>query len=425
MSVELALRARMLTPRRAHEGAAGGLEPRSADELRYAPDAIVRVRDGRIASIEEISLHETRPDVVDLRPLVLMPGFVDAHVHFPQTRIIGSATGGLLDWLDRTVFPEEARFADPAYAAEVAAEFTGHLARAGTTTASIFSSSSETATDALFEALDRAGLRAFAGVTLMDQNCPAALAVKAEPAMDACGRLAARWDGHDGGRLRFAVTPRFALSCSRPLLEAAGRFAEAGGYLVQTHIAENEREGRETHAAHPFAGDYLGVYDATGLLGGRTLLAHAVHLSADEWDRVAARGARIAHCPDSNFFLGSGRMNLDEARRRGVPIALGSDVGAGRSFSILRAVAHAYDNALCAGVAVTPAALLRLATLGGAEALGLADVIGSLEIGKEADLVALRVPSHARSMDEVIAAVAFSDEVRVASAWVRGRALAL
>jgi guanine deaminase len=407
---DLTLRARLLTPRSKGAG------------LTFLDDALVRVEGGRVVSVEA-STSANAAGARDLRPLVLMPGFVDAHVHFPQTRIIGSATGPLLDWLERTVFPEEARFAVEAYAVEVAGEFTRALARAGTTTSAIFSSSSETATDALFAALDRAGLRAFAGLTLMDQRCPDSVRVDAASAMRAAGRLADRWDGHDRGRLRFAVTPRFALSCSRALLDAAGRFARERDLWVQTHIAENEREGEETLSAHPFASDYLDVYESTGLVGPRTMLAHAVHLSASEWDRVAARRARIAHCPDSNFFLGSGRMRVSEASRRGVRVALGSDVGAGRSFSIRRAVLHAYDNALCLGDELAPAALLRMATLGGAEALDLGDVVGSIEPEKEADLVALRLPAHARTEAEVVAAIAFADDTEVEATWVRGRAV--
>ena len=255
----------------------------------------------------------------------------------------------------------------------------------------------------------------------MDQRCPDAVRVDRAAAMTACARLADRWDGFDDGRLRFIVTPRFALSCSRELLDDAGRFAKERGLWIQTHVAENELEGRETLAAHPFAKDYLGVYDATGLVGARTLHAHPVQLSASEWDRVAERGARIAHCPDSNFFLGSGRMKVAEAKRRGVPVALGSDVGAGRSLSIRRAVLHAYDNALAVGAPIAPASLLRMATRGGAEALGLDDVIGAIEPGKEADLVALRVPDYARTEAELIAAIAFSDAVEVEATWVRGR----
>jgi guanine deaminase len=173
-------------------------------------------------------------------------------------------------------------------------------------------------------------------------------------------------------------------------------------------------------AEHPFAADYLGVYEAVGLLGSRTLFAHAIHLSASEWDRLAASGARVAHCPDSNFFLGSGRMSLAAARARRVPVGLGSDVAAGRSFDMRRAMAYAYDNALCLGDRLGAEDLFTMATLGGAQALGLDAVTGSLEVGKEADFVALALPSPAATAGEVLAQVTFAGGVRVVSAFVRG-----
>ncbi len=176
-------------------------------------------------------------------------------------------------------------------------------------------------------------------------------------------------------------------------MEGAARIAKDHDLLIQTHIAENPAEGEAVLAAHPWGGDYLGIYEKVGLLGPRTLLAHAIHLSASEWDRAAELGVSIAHCPDSNFFLGSGRMRLHEAESRGVAVGLGSDVAAGRSFDLRRAMAHAYDNALALGVSVAPARLLRLATLGGAAALGLAAETGSLEAGKSADFIAVSLPS--------------------------------
>ena len=351
---------------------------------------------------------------------MLVPGFVDTHVHYPQTRVIGRAGAPLLAWLEGTIFPEEARFASEPYARAVAASFVAALAAAGTTTASVYGSSHERATDVLFEALAASGLRARAGLTLMDQRSPEDLCVPRDAAMAACARLADRWHGHDGGRLGFAVTPRFALSCSRALMEDAARFADARGLPIQTHLSEHPAEGAAVLAEHPFASDYLGVYEAVGLLGPRTLLAHAIHLSDAEWDRIAARGARVAHCPDSNFFLGSGRMRLAAARRRGVVVGLGSDVAAGRSFDLRRAMSYAYDNALCLGDRVSAEDLFTMATLGGAQALGLDGVTGSLVPGKEADFLALSLPAPADSLDAVLAQIAFSDGVRVERAFVRG-----
>jgi guanine deaminase len=409
----IALRGRLLTPL-----PDGGVS--------YLDDAFVAVDRGRIVAVS--ATHPPPHDALhDLRPFVLVPGFVDTHVHFPQTRVIGRAGAPLLEWLERTVFPEEARFAGAAgevYARAVATDFVGALASSGTTTAAVYSSSDERATDVLFEALAASGLRAVAGLTLMDQRCPPALCVPRAEAMAACERLAARWHGHDGGRLGFAVTPRFALSCSRALLEDAARFAEESGLVVQTHIAEHVAEGAAVLAEHAFASDYLGVYEGLGLVGRRTLLAHAIHLSEGEWDRIAARGASVAHCPDSNFFLGSGRMNLEAARVRRVAIGLGSDVAAGRSFDLRRAMAYAYDNALCLGQRVTAAELFTMATLGGARALGMEATVGSLTPGKEADIVALALAFPSDTVEEVLAQIVFADGVRVERAYVRGERVA-
>jgi guanine deaminase len=405
-----ALRGRLLTP--LPEGG-----------VAFLDDALITIERGRVVSAASWTNPPAHHAVHDLRPFVLVPGFVDTHVHFPQTRVIGRAGAPLLEWLERTIFPEEARFAGPggeAYARAVAQDFVRALAGAGTTTAAVYSSSDERATEVLFEALAASGLRAVVGLTLMDQHAPPALLVPRAEAMAACDRLAARWHGHDSGRLGFAVTPRFALSCSRALMEDAARFAASGNLLVQTHIAENVAEGTAVLALHTFGADYLGVYEAVGLIGPRTVLAHAIHFSASEWDRIAASGTKIAHCPDSNFFLGSGRMNVEAARARGVTVGLGSDVAAGRSFDLRRAMAFAYDSALCLGHRTTAAELFTMATIGGARALGLDGEVGSITAGKDADVVALSLPYPAEGVEEVLAQVAFADGVRVERTYVRG-----
>jgi guanine deaminase len=376
---------------------------------------------GRIAWVGPAAEASFPGPILDARPAVLLPGFIDAHLHYPQTRITGSASGALLEWLERSAFPEEARFADPAYAERVAGELTRRLLAAGTTACAVFSSAHPAATDRLFDALLRAGLRAAAGLTLMDQACPAALCLDFREAIPAARDLVQRWHGAGGGRLEFAVTPRFAVSCSRPLLEAAARLAADHGLLIQTHVAEQPAEAEAALRAHPWAADYLDIYDKVGLLGGRTLLAHAIHLSDREWDRLAAAGAKVAHCPDSNFFLGSGRMPLGQARWRGVPVALGSDVGGGRSFDLRRAMSYAFDSAMCIGERPAPAELLTMATLGGAAALGIADRVGSLEPGKEADFLVMRCPEYATTEEAVLAQIVFAGEPSgVERAYVRG-----
>lgn len=404
------------------------LTPRDAGGIAHHRDGLVLAdATGKLTYVGPYRAGRKRYSgpVRDLRGSVILPGFVDAHVHFPQTRIIGQATGPLLDWLAASVFPEEARFARGPYARDVAKEMIDRMVGAGTTTAAIFSSSSVRATDVLFEALAGRGMRAVAGMSLMDVRTPKALLVRRQAAMAGYKRLLKKWHGHDG-RLELAVTPRFALSCSRALLEEAGAFAREHDLVVQTHVGETKKEGELTLEAHGYAEHYVGVYDQAGLLGPRTILAHAIHLTKREWDCVGERGASVAHCPDSNFFLGSGRMRLTPARRRGIEVALGSDVAAGRSFSMRRAMASAYDNAMCLKRPVALGELLTMATLGGARALGWGARLGSLEEGKEADVVAFDLPSHLRTADELLAALVFDgDDVAARAAWVKGRRLEL
>ncbi len=359
--------------------------------LDVHPDAVIRLTaDGRIDSVDDAA---TSPDVPVTWPgTAILPGFVDTHIHFPQTRILGSASGPLLDWLDASVYPEEQRFNDRSYAASVAAQFCDALLAQGTTAAGVYSSSHLDATDALFTALDRCGLRAQAGITLMNRGAPGPLLLDTDAAVNAAETLLERWHGHDGGRLRFCVTPRFALSCDSPLLGAAADLAARHGLYIQTHLSENPDELRDTAKAFPAAADYLAVYEQHGLVGDRTIFAHCVHLSDNEWQRIARHDAVVAHCPDSNFFLGSGTMPLADALRRGIRVGLGTDVGAGRTFSMQRVASGAYDAALIEREPVSSETLLWLATRGGANALGFGECIGSIAPGYDADLVAIDVP---------------------------------
>ncbi len=378
---------------------------------------------GRITAVgpapADCPLAETRPGAVWL------PAFVDTHIHFPQTRVLGSATGPLLDWLQRSVFPEEARFVERAYAEAVADEFCAALVAAGTTTAAIYSASDPGATDALFAALDRWGLRARAGLTLMDRGAPPVLCVPAERALPAAEALVERWHGHDD-RLFFCVTPRFALSCTPKLLAGAAALAERHDLWIQTHISENRAEIEATRAAFPAHADYLAVYADHGLAGARTLLAHCIHLDDGGWDRLAEHGCAVAHCPDSNFFLGSGQMSLAAAVKRRLRVGLGTDVGAGRSFSVPRIAAAAYDTARLLDDTQSAEALLWHATAGGARAMGLDDRIGRLAVGLDADLVAIDLPAHmkerAPERGALFDALLFRhDAGPVGAVYVRGR----
>ncbi|WP_164016447.1 guanine deaminase [Pyxidicoccus trucidator] len=405
------LRGRVLRPRAEQAG------------FELLPDALIELdARGRIQAVgpapADCRVPETHPGTV------LLPGFVDTHIHFPQTRMIGSASGPLLTWLERSVFPEEGRFRERAYAEQVAVEFCDALIAQGTTSASIFSSSHPEATDALFAELSRRGLRAMAGLTLMDRGAPPAVLREAPAALEACETLIERWHGHDEGRLRFCVTPRFALSCTSELMRGAGRLAERHGLWMQTHLSENREELRATAAAFPGSADYLGVYEDHGLVGSRSLFAHCIHLSEGEWERMARRNAVVAHCPDSNFFLGSGCMPLRKATERGIRVGLGTDMGAGRTFSLRRVAASAYDAALVLQSPVTPEELLWRATAGGALALGL-EGVGRIAPGYEADLVAVDVPAHVSAQDALVDALLFRrDAGPVRATYVRGRRLA-
>jgi len=395
------------------------------DERRIVlwPDALIHL-DGR-GRITDVRRAPEGCDVPETWPgTVVTPGMVDCHLHFPQTRILGSASGPLLPWLERSVFPEESRFVDPEHAQAVADEFCSSMIAQGTTTAGIFSSSHLGATQVLLEALDRRGLRAVTGVTLMDRSAPDAVTLEVEPALAALDELRGRWHGHDDDRLRIAAVPRFAIACSGELMHRAADYAAQHELFVHTHISENLDEIRVTGEMFPDSRDYLGVYEDHGLVGSRTILAHAVHLSEDEWTRLADRDATVAHCPDSNFFLGSGCMSLRKALERGVRVGLGTDVGAGRTFSVRRVAAAAYDASLIVEQPVGPEELLWLATRGGARVLGPADRLGCIAPGFDADLVAIEVPDHVRELSATLDALLFRhDAGSVRATLVRGRPL--
>lgn len=321
---------------------------------------------------------------------LIAPGFVDAHVHYVQTGMVAARGRDLLDWLERHTFVAEQAFADPAHAARMAARFCDELLRNGTTTALVFCSVHAHSVDALFAEAARRNLRLAAGKVLMDRDAPAALRDTAQTGYDQSKALIARWHGR--GRALYAVTPRFALTSSDAQLALAGALrAEHPDVLVQTHIAENRAEVAAVRARFRDSCDYLDVYDRFGLVGRGTVLAHGIHLSERELCRCHEAGAALAHCPTSNLFLGSGLFRLAAAkdRRRPVEVALGTDIGAGTSFSLVATMGEAYKVAQLGGHGLGPVEAFYLATLGGARAMGLDHRIGRLAPGHEADLVVL------------------------------------
>jgi guanine deaminase len=389
-----------------------------AGALHTHPDGGLLVRDGRIAacgSFDEVRRADAEASVVDWRGGVVLPGFVDTHVHYPQLRIVGRMGRSLLDWLEQAALPEEARMADVAYAADTAARFVGALAANGTTTALVFGAHFAPATASLFEAAAAAGLRIVSGLVVSDRFVPPALRQSAESAYRDSSELIRRF--HRQGRLLYAVTPRFALSTSEAMLEMCQTLVgEHGDLRVQSHINEGRDEIRKVAEAFPWARDYAAVYDRFGLTGTRAVLAHNVHPTDGELERLAATGTSIAHCPASNAALGSGIFPMRRHIDAGVRVALGTDIGGGTGLGMMKEGLQAYlmQRVIADGVLLDPARILYLSTLAGAEALGLAHDIGSLCPGKAADFVYLKPPAgsvldgvlqHASRPEDVLAAL--------------------
>jgi guanine deaminase len=365
--------------------------------LRAHLDGGLLIEDGRVRACGDYSeIRAANPQIPtrDLRGGFVLPGLVDTHVHFPQVRVLGNLGLSLLDWLEQCALPEEARLAEAAYATRMAREFTRALASHGTTTALVFGAHFSAATAALFQEARAARLRIMSGLVLSDRMLPAELLQTPEAAYRASKDLIARFDGK--GRLGYAVTPRFALSASESMLEVCGALLrEHPSVYFQTHLNENPEEISQARRSFDWAADYFGIYERFGLAGGRSVFAHSVHSSEDELRRIAAHGASVAHCPSSNAALGSGHFPLLHHVRVGVRVALGSDVGAGTGFGMLKEGLQAYLMQRLApqGFPLMPAHLLYLTTRAGAEALGLASETGDFSLGKAADFVYLRPPA--------------------------------
>jgi guanine deaminase len=429
------LRARVLTPL-----AAGGSQ--------YEPDGVVVVEaNGRIgfvgpwqAGIDESGAAGLGP-LIDLRPWLVLPGLVDLHVHLPQVPHAGLGFGTpLLDWLGRYVFPLEHDFS-AAVAEVIAPAAYRAFAAAGTTTAVMYGAVYEPSIDAAFRAAEAHGIRAIIGKVMMDRltydetrRPSEVLDLSLRQSADLCDR----WHLRDAGRLRYAFTPRFAVSCSAEMLRESAALASAKGAYWQTHLAEDKAEIAEVARLFPEARDYLDVYDRAGGLGPRTILAHAIHLSDREIGRLAETGTNLAHCPASNLFLASGIMPLGRYLEAGIRVGLGSDVAGGPDLSLFGAmrVGGYVQNALRVATGdprqiLDPFEWLRLASLDGARVLGLEDEIGSIEAGKEADLIAvdpaLAAPPAAPELDDpadILSTLIFrSHPEMVRGAWVRGRRL--
>jgi guanine deaminase len=366
-----------------------------ADAARHDSHGAVLVEAGRIIAVGDAdSLRAAHPrvPVTDHGDALILPGFVDAHVHYPQTGIIASWGKRLIDWLNTYTFPEEMRFGDSAYAAEVAARYLDLVLAHGTTTVASYCTIHPESVDAFFTAAETRGLRAVAGKTCMDRNAPDGLRDTPRTAYDDSAALIARWHGR--GRLTYAVTPRFSPTSTPEQLEAMGALWRANPTcLMQTHLSEQTDECTWVAELFPDARDYLDTYERFGLLGPGALFGHAIHLSSRERARLREADAALIHCPTSNTFIGSGLFDMDGLTAAGHRVGLATDTGGGSSFSMLRTMASAYEVAQLAHRALHPAELLWLATAGSARALRLDDRIGRLAPGMEADLVVLDLVS--------------------------------
>ena len=401
--------------------------------FEYFDDGLLIVEEGHISDVGPAdSLLGKLPsdtEVLDYTGKLIVPGFIDCHVHFPQLDIIGSFGAQLLDWLNQYAYPAEMKFADPEYARDVAEAFVSELLRNGTTTALVFGTVHAHSADAIFEAASAKGMRLIAGKVLMDSNCPEELRDDPATGYAESKTLIERW--HGNGRLGYAVTPRFALTSSTEQLAAAGRLAsEYPDVWIHTHLAENHDEVEEIARLFPDSRSYLDVYDQHNLLRERAVFAHCLHMNDEDRETMAAKGGAAAFCPTSNLFLGSGLFDLPAIRSAGIRCGLGTDIGGGTSLSLLATASEAYKVLHLQEHALPAMRALYLSTLGAAEALYLDDRIGNFAPGKEADFVALdfegsaltaRRTAAAQSIEEkVFALMTLADDRSIASTWVFG-----
>ena len=378
-----------------------------ASAQNYVEDGAVLIEGGKIAAVGEardVLARAPQGAIVDDHAgALVMPGLIDVHIHYPQTQVIASYGAQLLDWLHTYTFVEEQRFADPEHCARVAKFFLGELFRNGTTTALVYCTVYPQSADAFFAAASHVGARMIAGKAMLDRNAPKALTDDVQSSYDDSKALIERWRGR--GRLDYAVTPRFAVTSTEAQLEAAGALLkEFPGVFMQSHVDENTDEIEFVRQLFPQAKNYLDVYARAGLLGPRSVFGHCIHMTEHEVAAMAESRSVAAFCPTSNLFLGSGLFDRARLKQAGVRIGLATDVGGGTSYSMLRTAAEGYKVLQLNGQSWPAASAFYQMTLGNARALGLDHAIGSIEVGKDADLVVLdarATPAMAHRMERV------------------------
>ncbi len=404
-----------------------------AETWRYIEDGALLVADGRVVasgSHAEVAPRAGDAPVDDHRPCLITPGFIDPHIHFPQTQVIGSYGAQLLDWLNTYTFVEEQRYGDPVHCAAMATHFFDELIRNGTTTAVAFCSVHRASAEAFFTEALRRDLRMIGGKVMMDRNAPEALRDTAQSSHDDSKALIEAWHGR--GRLGYAIAPRFAITSSPAQLEAAGALAAAHPDChVQTHLSENAAEIAFTRELYPAEADYAGVYERFGLAGPKTLFGHCIHLGDREVGVLRDSGSVAVFNPTSNLFLGSGLFDLARLSGAGVRTAVATDVGGGTSFSMPRTLSEAYKVLQLQGQSLAPIMSFYMMTLGNARALGLEARIGQLDPGADADFVVLDVaatPAMAaraatlRTLsEELFVLQTMADDRSVAETYVAGQ----
>jgi guanine deaminase len=375
------------------------LNPISENIVEIFNPGYLVIKDGKIIELssDDVSRDHPNAQFIDLKNRLIIPGLVDTHLHLPQFSLLGTGSGELLKWLKTYVFPEEEKFANPKYAERISKLFFNELTANGTTTASIYATIHEKATDLAFSTAAKTGIRALMGKVMMDQNCPSKLQEDISSSIESSERLIEKWNDYDKGRLKYVLTPRFAPTCSRELMKEIGKLANKKNIRIQSHLSENKNEISRVKELFPESESYTGLYDSFDLLGERTIMAHCIYLSSDELDKLQKTNTKVAHCPYSNRFLESGVMPYYPLKDAGLKISLGSDIAGGPSISMFRQMGEAimaskdalriYEKTKYRVMSSIEA--FYLATLGGAKVLGLDKEIGNLEPGKEADFLIL------------------------------------
>jgi guanine deaminase len=414
-------------------------EPKNANDhssYRYEEDGGLLIDGGVIRACGSYADVATQADegieLIDHRPHLVMPGFIDAHAHFPQMQVIGSFGAELLDWLNTYTFPAEREFSDVAHAERIARCFLDELTRHGTTTVSAYCSVHPQSADALFAEAERRGMCIIAGKVMMDRNAPDGLRDTAQTGYDDTNALIARW--HGKGRLHYAITPRFAITSTPEQMEAAGALAaEHPDLHIQTHLSENKAEIEYTCSLYPDAKDYTDIYVRYGLVGKRTLFGHCIHLNDREADVMSEAGAVAVFCPTSNLFLGSGLFDYFRYKRRerSLRVAAATDVGGGTNYSMLRTMDEGYKVIAQQGEKLPPLTSYWQITRGNAEALSLGHRIGTLEPGMDADLVVLnahatppmrlRMEKASSLAEELFVLQTMGDDRSVVETYVAGK----